>query len=71
MSIPAEALSGFANLLTHAMKTKALDPTGEFLLGRPEIDTHPESGAQERRGELVHRLALGCGLVEVWWGESS
>lgn len=61
-----DALGECANMVTGALKTRALDPHGEFRISLPTIDTKVDSGMPVACGRLVYRLAQGCAAVEIW-----
>lgn len=59
-----DALGECANMLAGSLKTKALDPVGNFQLGLPDFsDPNPQG---EIEGALVYRVAKGIMSVEVW-----
>lgn len=59
-----DALNECANMLAGSLKTKALDPVGEFTLGLPNASPPEPQGDFE--GALVYRVADGVMSVEVW-----
>lgn len=59
-----DALGECANMLAGALKTKALDPLGDFQLGLPQfIEPEAESIVD---GALVYRVESGVMSVELW-----
>lgn len=59
-----DALGECANMLAGSLKTKVLDPAGNFHLGLPEFDQPAPQG--EIEGALVYKVAQGVMSVEVW-----
>ncbi len=48
------------------LKTKVLDPVGEFSLGIPNTETQVSRDGQQYHGSLVYQLSEGHAVVEVW-----
>ncbi|MFT5155192.1 MAG: hypothetical protein ACI841_005203, partial [Planctomycetota bacterium] len=61
-----DALGECANMLSGTLKTKALDPFGDYTLGTPVIGAHVDHGMKEHLGGLVYQLTSGCTALEVW-----
>jgi len=61
-----DALGECANMVTGALKTRALDPHGEFRLSVPKLDTLVNLPAQRRCGRLVFELSEGSAAIEIW-----
>jgi CheY-specific phosphatase CheX len=59
-----DALGECANMLAGSLKTKALDPVGNFQLGLPDFGEPKPEGEME--GGLVYKVAEGVMSVEVW-----
>ena len=62
----ADALGECANMVTGSLKTKGLDPHGEFLMGTPRVMDSPGERAGHHRGSLAYRLTQGLISVEIW-----
>ena len=61
-----DALGKCANMVTGALKTRALDPHGNFRLTVPQIDTRVEVSAPHHGGRLVYKLSQGSAAIEIW-----
>ncbi|MCP3994099.1 MAG: chemotaxis protein CheX [bacterium] len=61
-----DALGECANLMGGSLKTKVLDPVGEFSLGIPNTETQVSRDGQQYHGSLVYQLSEGHAVVEVW-----
>lgn len=61
-----DALGECANMVTGALKTRALDPHGDFRISLPRIDSKVDVGMPVACGRLVYRLAQGCAAIEIW-----
>lgn len=61
-----DALGECANMVTGALKTRALDPHGNFRLTVPTIDTRVSVTAPHHGGRLVYKLAQGSAAIEIW-----
>lgn len=66
-----DALGECANMVTGALKTRALDPHGDFRISLPRIDTKVDVGMPVACGQIVYRLAQGCAAVEIWIDDSA
>lgn len=67
-----DALGECANMVTGALKTRALDPHGTFRLGVPKLDTRVNLPQPRRCGQLVFRVSQGAAAIEIWLaGEQS
>ncbi len=64
-----DALGECANMLSGSLKRKALDPTGGFHLGTPQIGQTVAVEHDTQLGGLVYELSQGCISVEVWMDE--
>lgn len=61
-----DALAECANMVTGVLKTKGLDPHGEFEMGLPQVSQPTADHSGEHRGILAYRLAEGLISVEIW-----
>lgn len=61
-----DALGECANMVTGALKTRALDPHGSFRLSVPKLDTLVNLPEQRRCGRLVFQLSEGSASIEIW-----
>ncbi|MBK7877311.1 MAG: chemotaxis protein CheX [Planctomycetes bacterium] len=61
-----DALGECANMVTGALKTRALDPHGDFRLTVPTIDTCVSVPVPHHGGRLVYKLAQGSAAIEIW-----
>ncbi|MFT7485996.1 MAG: CheY-specific phosphatase CheX [Candidatus Paceibacteria bacterium] len=66
-----DALGECANMVTGALKTRALDPEGSFQLSMPRIDTRVHVENEHPAGGLVFELAQGNVSVEIWLSEAT
>ncbi len=64
-----DAMGECANMVTGALKTRALDPAGCFELTIPVIDTKVNVEYENPAGRLAFKLADGGVAVEVWLEE--
>jgi len=64
-----DALGECANMVAGSLKTRALDPVGEYNLGTPLIATRIHTDHQHRQGRLVFQLSEGNIAVEIWLSE--
>lgn len=65
-----DAMGECANMVTGALKTRALDPSGNFELTIPVIDTKVQIEHEHPAGRLAFKLADGGVAVEVWLDEA-
>ncbi|MCB9915212.1 MAG: chemotaxis protein CheX [Planctomycetes bacterium] len=66
-----DALGECANMVTGSLKTRALDPCGNFQLGTPTIDTRIHVDHAHHSGRLVFSLGQGNFAVEIWLSEAA
>lgn len=66
-----DALGECANMVTGALKTRALDPHGTFRLSVPKLDTLVNLPEQRRCGRLVFQLSEGSAAIEIWLAGSA
>ena len=66
-----DALGECANMLSGSLKSKVLDPNGEYTLGTPQIDAVVNPGPGEHQGSLIYRMESGSTALEVWTDEST
>ncbi len=66
-----DALGECANMVSGALKCKALDPFGEYTLGTPRIDNNITHDLPEHAGSLVYRLSQGAAAIAVWLSDSA
>ena len=62
----ADAIGECANMVTGVVKTKMLDPRGDFTIGCPQINLEQTDRAALRTGTLAYRLKRGVVAVEIW-----
>lgn len=62
----ADALGECANMVTGSLKTKALDPKGEFHMSTPTVSNEPRVPVGDPSGSLAYRLSQGLVAVEIW-----
>ena len=60
-----DALGECANMVSGVLKRRALDPSGEFQLGLPEIRRTPKASGQPS-GKLAYQLSEGVVSMELW-----
>ncbi len=65
----ADALGECANMVTGVLKTKALDPVGDFHMTVPEVTTSAPDGVGDTCGVLAYRLSKGLVSMEIWVDE--
>jgi len=61
-----DALGECANMVTGALKTRALDPHGTFRLSVPKLDTRAALAEPRRCGRLVFQVSEGSAAIEIW-----
>ncbi len=61
-----DSLAECANIIGGLMKTKALDPFGDYALGIPRIVTHPVDAEGDRAGCLLFSREQDMVTLEVW-----
>lgn len=66
-----DAMGECANMVTGALKTRALDPSGNFSLTIPVIDTKVHIEHEHPAGALAFKLSDGAVAVEVWLSEAA
>lgn len=66
-----DALGECANMVTGSLKTRALDPRGDFQLSTPTIDAKVHVEHEHKTGRLVYQLAEGNIAVEIWLSEAA
>lgn len=66
-----DALGECANMVAGSLKTRALDPVGEYELGTPVIATKIHTEHPHRFGRQVFELSEGSIAVEIWLSEES
>lgn len=66
-----DALGECANMVTGALKTRVMDPEGQFDLSIPRIDTWICIEHEHPAGSLVFELASGPFAVEIWLSEDT
>jgi CheY-specific phosphatase CheX len=66
-----DALGECANMVTGALKTRALDPEGSFELSTPRIATRVVVEHEHPGGRLVFELAEGAVAIEIWLSEGT
>ncbi len=62
----ADALGECANMVAGTLKTKGLDPHGEFQLGIPQLKKNETPPVGRHRGVLAYRLTQGVIALEIW-----
>ena len=62
----ADALGECANMVTGSVKTKALDPLGEFHMSTPEVIQAVAEIQGDPCGTLAYRLTQGLVSLEIW-----
>ncbi|MHC4263435.1 MAG: chemotaxis protein CheX [Planctomycetota bacterium] len=62
----ADAIGECANMVTGVVKTKMLDPQGDFVIGCPKINIEQGDRDGLRAGTLAYRLTRGVVAVEIW-----
>ncbi len=58
-------------MLSGSLKSKALDPFGDYTLGTPTIDAVVSRGNAEHQGSLIYRMESGTTALEVWTDETT
>lgn len=66
-----DALGECANMVTGALKTRALDPCGNFHLSTPTIATKVRVEHEHHTGSLVFEICEGSVAVEIWLSEAA
>jgi CheY-specific phosphatase CheX len=64
-----DAMGECANMVTGSLKTRALDPIGDFKLSTPTIATKIRVAHEHPGGRLVFALSEGNIAVEIWLSE--
>ena len=64
-----DALGECANMVTGTLKTRLLDPNGDFELSTPFIAARVSVGHQHQAGKLVYELKSGAVAIEIWLSE--
>ena len=64
-----DALGECANMVTGSLKTKLLDPRGEYQLSTPTIDTCVDVEHEHQAGKLAYELTSGPVSIEIWLSE--
>lgn len=67
----ADAIGECANMVTGVVKTKMLDPRGEFTIGCPKINISEGGRSGVRAGTLAYRLSRGVVAVEIWLADKN
>lgn len=62
----ADALGECANMVTGTVKTKALDPLGDFHMSTPEVIQSVAAIQGDQCGTLAYRLTQGIVSLEIW-----
>ena len=62
----ADAIGECANMVTGVVKTKMLDPQGDFEIGCPKINLDQGERPAVRAGTLAYHLERGVVAVEIW-----
>ncbi len=66
-----DAMGECANMVTGALKTRVLDPEGNFTLSVPRIDARVHVEHEHPAGGLVFELSEGPLAVEIWLSEKA
>ena len=61
-----DAIGECANMVGGLLKSKALDPHGQYSLAVPVVETRVDRDELERLGHLVYQLSEGRMAVEIW-----
>ena len=62
----ADAIGECANMVTGVVKTKMLDPAGQFEISCPKININDPAKVGTRTETLAYKLAHGVVAVEIW-----
>jgi CheY-specific phosphatase CheX len=65
-----DAMGECANMVTGALKTRAFDPSGNFTLTVPVVNSKVRVEHQYPAGALTYKLSDGDVAVEVWLSEA-
>ncbi len=64
-----DAIGECANMVAGSLKTRALDPYGEFKLGLPKFGAGAPHACARSAGQLRFRMSQGCAAIEIWMEE--